>query len=128
MSSSQHHTHVVPTHLQTPETVLSISGLSLSARQFLLLLVGAALAYDLWKHLEALLIVPGGMVLAAALAVLPFLIACALAFGRIAGRELASWGFALLRYFGRPKRLVWRSVRFFEHGTWEAEESEDANA
>ncbi len=125
MPSSQHRAHVVPTHLQTPETVLSFGGLSLSARQFLLLLVGAALAYDLWKLLEALLKIPGGVLFAAALALLPFLVACAFAFGRLAGRDLASWGLALVRYLARPRRLVWRSVRSGEQDT---RESEDADA
>jgi hypothetical protein len=128
MPSSHHHTHVVPTHLQTPETVLSLGGLSLSARQFLLLLVGAALAYDLWKHLEALLTVPGGILLAAALTALPFLGACALAFGRLAGRDLASWGLVLLRYLVRPTHLVWHSVRFFEQDNGKSGESEDIDA
>ena len=61
---------MVPTHLKTPETVLALGGLSLSARQFLLLLVGAALSYDLWKHLEALITFPAGVFLAGALALL----------------------------------------------------------
>jgi hypothetical protein len=130
-------TQVVPTHLHTPETVLSLGGLSLSARQFLLLLVGAALSYDGWKHLEALLRFPGGMWLAAAVALLPFLAAGLLAFGRIAGRDLATWLLAFCRYEIRPRCLAWHSVRFQESGVGNAtgtsahdtdEESEEAHA
>jgi hypothetical protein len=112
MFSPVRKTHVVPTHLRTPETVLTFGGLSLSARQFLLLLVGAALSYDLWKHLDTLLIFPGGVILALLLAVLPILLACAFAFGRVAGQDVVAWTLALLRYARRPKRLVWHSVRF----------------
>jgi PrgI family protein len=118
-------THVVPTHLRTPETVLTFGGLSLSARQFLLLLIGAALSYDLWKHLAALTTDPYGGVLAGGVALLPILLASAFAFGRIAGRSLDAWVLAIFRYRSRPKRLVWRSVRFQESGI---EESEDLHA
>lgn len=120
-------TQVVPTHVNTPETVLSIGGLSLSARQFLLLLVGAALSYDLWKQLGVLAMFPGGIALAVAVALLPTLVASAFAFGRIAGRDLAAWVLTMLRYALRPKRLIWRSVRFQEpalHATRESEESD----
>lgn len=140
MAPTGRKTQVVPTHLHTPETVLSIGGLSLSARQFLVLLVGAALSYDGWKHLEALLRFPGGMWLAAALALFPLLAAGILAFGRVAGRDLAAWLLALGRYEIRPRCLVWRSIRFQESGAGSAVgastneaventvESEEANA
>jgi hypothetical protein len=132
MLSPVRKTHIVPTHLGTPETVLSFGGLSLSARQFLLLLIGAALSYDAWKHLEFLISLPAGIVLASAGSLLPMLLACACAFGQIAGRDLAPWALTLVRYLTRPRRLVWRSVRFLEPekdgvsvGT---EESEQAHA
>ena len=128
MVPSLRRTHVVPTHLTTPETVLSFGGLNLSARQFLLLLLGAALSYDGWKTLSVLLTFPGGVFLAAAGALLPVLGACAFAFGRIAGRDLASWGLALLRYLFRPKRLVWHSVRFLEQDASWIEEGWDTHA
>ena len=128
MLTSVRKTHVVPTHLKTPETVLSIGGLSLSARQFLLLLVGAALSYDFWKHLEALTTFPGGAFLAGGIALLPTLVAIAFAFGRIAGRDIAAWVLAIFRYLSRSKRLIWHSVRFQEPSMWEAGESEDADA
>lgn len=128
MLPSARKTHVVPTHLKTPETVLSFGGLNLSARQFLLLLLGAGLSYDEWKILSALLTFPGGVFLAAVGTLFPFLLACAFAFGRIAGRDLASWGLALLRYLFRPKRLVWHSVRFLEHDSQGTEEGEGPHA
>jgi len=124
MLTSMHKTHVVPTHLRTPETVLTFGGLSLSAGQFLLLLVGAALSYDLWKHLEALVAFPGGVFLAAAVAFIPALVACAFAFGRIAGRDLTAWVLALFRYLTRPKRLIWHSARFQELETGESENAD----
>lgn len=132
--TSMQKTQVVPTHLCTPETVLTFGGLSLSARQFLLLLVGSALSYDVWKHLGFLIALPGGGVLAATVALFPALVACALAFGRAAGRDLIPWALVLLRYAIRPKRLIWHSVRFQEPGTGNAresdvsEESEDVHA
>ena len=130
MFSPVRKTHVVPTHLRTPETVLTFGGLSLSARQFLLLLVGAAISYDLWKHLDTSLTFPGGVVLAIFLAALPTLLACAFAFGRVAGQDSAAWTLALLRYGRRPKRLIWHSVRFQvgEVGSEPNQESEQADA
>lgn len=115
---------MVPTHLRTPETVLSFGGVNLSARQFLLLLLGAACSYDVWKTLEVLFTFPGGMFLAAGGALFPAVIACALAFGQIASRPLAAWMLVLLRYVFRPKCLVWRSVRFLEQEASWAEEDE----
>lgn len=107
-------THMVPTHLRTPETVLTLAGLSLSARQFLLLLLGAALGYDLWLHLGVLAHLLIGQVLRLVCALIPFAIACALAFLRLAERELLAWLLVLLRFANRPRRFVWRSVRFQE--------------
>jgi hypothetical protein len=132
MLSPVHKTRIVPTHLGTPETVLSFGGLSLSARQFLLLLIGAALSYDAWKYLGFLISLPAGSVLATAGALLPVLLACAFAFGQIAGRDLASWALTLVRYLTRPRCLVWRSVRFLEPAkdseSVGTEESEQAHA
>jgi len=130
MFSPVRKTHVVPPHLRTPETVLTFGGLSLSARQFLLLLVGAALSYDLWKHLDTLFLFPGGVILAILLAVCPLLVACAFAFGRVAGQDIAAWTLALVRYGQRPKRLIWHSVRFQagEGGSKPNLESEQAHA
>jgi len=128
MVSEVRKTHVVPTHVNTPETVLSIGGLSLSARQFLLLLVGAALSYDVWKQVAALTHLPAGIVLAVGVAVLPMLIAIAFAFGRVAGRDLATWVLTIVRYALRPRRLLWRSVRFQEPAPRAVGESEETDA
>ena len=106
--------HVVPTHLRTPETILTLGGVSLSVRQFLLLLLGAALGYNLWLHLAFLAMLPGGQIVRLLLAGVPMLVAIALAFVRVAGRTLDRWLLVLLLYRQRPKRLVWRSVRFLE--------------
>ncbi len=43
--------HIVPTHLNLPDQVVTLWSFSLSARQFLLLLVGAGLGGTLWQHL-----------------------------------------------------------------------------
>lgn len=128
MIPSTRKNHVVPTHLRTPETVLTFGGLSLSARQFLLLLVGAALSYDLWKHLGMLAALPGGAYLAVGCASFPALIALAFAFGRVAGRSLDAWGLAYFRYLIRPRRLIWRSVRFQTPGNGEIDEEEGSHA
>lgn len=124
-------THVVPTHLRTPETVLTLGGVSLSARQFLLLLLGTALGYDLWLHLAILARVPAGQLVRLALAFIPFAASCILAFLRLAGRELSAWLLVLVRFGNRPRRLVWRSIRFQEpslvlDATETTKEKEDA--
>lgn len=106
--------HRVPTHLRAPETVLTFGGVNLSARQFLLLLLGCALGYDGWLHLAALALVPGGQVIRLVLALVPCALAAALAFIRVAGRDLLAWLLVLLQYRVRPHRLVWRSVRLLE--------------
>lgn len=114
MSLVSRQTHVVPTHLQVAETVLSLGSLNLSARQFLLLLIGSALSYDLWLHLAVFAGWPGGQVVRFVLALLPALLAVALAFVRLAGRSLDAWVLVVARFWRRPKQLVWRSVRFQE--------------
>ena len=128
-------THVVPTHLRMPETVLTVGGLSLSARQFLLLLLGAAIGYDLWLNLAVLAPLPGGVVMQVVrllVASIPLLCALSLAFVRAYGRDLPGWMVVWSRYQSRPRRLVWRSVRFLESslvldgvGTEDAKESQD---
>ena len=122
MMTSVRKTHVVPTHVRTPETVLTFSGVSLSARQFLLLLVGTALSYDMWKHLTFLTTFLTGMVLAGAIAILPSAFALSLAFGQVAGRALDAWGLVIMRYFARSRCLIWRSVRLVDTRVKEGEE------
>lgn len=127
-------THVVPTHVHTPDVLLTVAGISISIRQFLLLLVGIALAYRGWLALGWLAIVPGGLtghIIQAVGALLPCGVSGALAFGRLAGRELDVWCAVVVRYWLRPRLLVWRSVRLQEPDTggWsaarEAEEDND---
>src|SRR5260370_536393 len=107
-------THVVPTHLRTPEAVLSFGSVSLSARQFLFLFLGSALSYNLWLPLAFVGEVAGGQIARLGCALLPALLAIALAFVSLAGRSLDLWLLVIGRAFQRPKRLVWRSVRFQE--------------
>ena len=107
--------HIVPTHLSVPDSVLTLWSVDLSARQLLLLLLGAGLGADLWKHLvvlghEAV----AGQVLRVALALVPFLFTLVLACYRYAGRYLEAWAIVLLRYSTRPKCYVWHTIRTAE--------------
>ncbi len=107
--------HIVPTHLNLPDQVLTMWSLSLSARQLLLLLVGAGIGGTVWQHLAVL----GhngmpGEVPRLLLSLPPFLLALLLAWCQYAGRYLEVWVVVLLRYQFRPKRYLWRSIRFYE--------------
>ncbi len=123
MSQSMHgqstmHTprkHVVPTHLNLPDQVLTLWSFSLSARALLLLLVGAGIGGTLWQHLAMLghHAVPGE-ILRLLLALLPFLLVLVLACYQHADRYLEVWLIVLVRYHLRPKRYLWRSVRLCE--------------
>ena len=84
--------HIVPTHLNMPDQVLSVWSLSLSARQLLLLLVGAGIGGTIFQHLVIL----GhsgitGEVLRLLLSLPPFLLALLLAWFQYAGRYLEVW-------------------------------------
>jgi hypothetical protein len=115
MSPSSTTKHTVPTHMNVPDKVLTVGPVSLTARQFLILLIGSSLGYNLWHQLHALsLYAPVGLVLRVCLALLPALFALAFALAQIAGRPLEVWFFVLLRYWYQPKRSVWRSVRLYE--------------
>ena len=105
--------HVVPTHLNLPDQVLTLWSFSLSARQLLLLLVGAGIGGTIWQHLAVLghHAVYGEILL---LALLPFLLVLVLACYQHAGRYLEIWLIVLVRYHLRPKRYLWRSVRLYE--------------
>lgn len=109
-------THLVPTHVRTPETLITLAGVSLSIRQFLLILVGVALSYRVWLLFAVLSLVPAGQVLRWALTVIPCCVALAFAFVSLAARTLDAWCVVMLRYAMRPRRFVWRSVRFFDLG------------
>jgi len=123
MSQSMHGTttmhtprkHIVPTHLNLPDQVLTLWSFSLSARQLLLLLVGAGIGGAIWQHLAVLghHAVPGE-ILRLLLALLPFLLILVLACYQHAGRYLEVWLIVLVRYRLRPKRYLWRSVRLYE--------------
>ena len=123
MSQSMHGTttmhiprkHIVPTHLNLPDQVLTLWSFSLSARALLLLLVGAGMGGTVWQHLAVLghHAVPGE-ILRLLVALLPFLLTLVLACYQHAGRYLEVWLVVLLRYHLRPKRYLWRSVRLYE--------------
>jgi hypothetical protein len=118
--------HVVPIHIGTPEHILSIGPLSLTAKQFLLLLLGSALSYRLWQGLAGVASGPG-QILCFCVALLPALGALACAFVQVAGRSLDQWGLVLLRFCLSPRVLLWRSLRHFPDQLYPrlVEEAED---
>jgi hypothetical protein len=107
--------HIVPTHLNMPDLVLTVWSVSLSARQLLLLLVGCGLGGTFWQHL-AVLGHQGvvGEIVRLLLSVPPFLLALLVSWYRYAGRYLEVWLVVIVRYRLRPKRYLWRSIRFSE--------------
>lgn len=118
--------HIVPTHLNLPDQVLTLWSFSLTARQLLLLLVGGGLDGTLWQHLAVLgqYGVPGE-VLRLVLALLPFLLALIIACYQYAGRSLEVWCVVLLRYRLRPTCYLWRSIRTHEEHLYPLLLSED---
>jgi hypothetical protein len=117
MTQSRTTKHTVPTHMNVPDKVLTMGSVSLTARQFLILLIGSSLGYNLWHQLQTLsLYAPVGQAVRLCIALAPALLALALALAQIAGRPLEVWFFVLLRYWYQPKRFVWRSVRSELHG------------
>jgi len=119
--------HIVPTHLNLPDQVLTLWSFSLSARQLLLLLVGGGIGGTVWQHLAALghraLV---GEALRLLLALVPFLLLCVLACYQYAGRYLEVWLLVLARYHLRPKRYLWRSIRAWEPSLYPLLSSGDA--
>src|SRR5258708_3824541 len=119
--------HIVPTHLNLPDQVLTLWSFSLSARQLLLLLVGGGIGGTVWQHLAVLdhraLV---GEALRLLLAFLPFLLLCILACYQYAGRYLEVWLLVLVRYHLRPKRYLWRSIRAWEPSLYPRLSSGDA--
>jgi hypothetical protein len=107
--------HIVPTHLQMPDQVLTLWSFSLTARQLLLLLVGGSIGGTLWQHLTVLghYTVPG-VIVRLLLSLPPFLLALFIAWYQHAGRYLEIWMVVLVRYRLRPKRYLWRSIRTYE--------------
>src|SRR5690348_2323004 len=107
--------HIVPTHLDLPDQVLTLWSFSLSARQLLLLLVGAGIGGTIWQHLAILgHHTLAGQALRLLVSLVPFLLLAVLACYQYAGRYLEVWLIVFVRYHLRPKRYVWRSIRYFE--------------
>jgi hypothetical protein len=107
--------HIVPTHVQMPDQVLTLWSFSLTARQLLLLLVGGGIGGTIWQHLAVLGhdAIPGG-ILRLLLSLPPFLLTLFIAWYRYAGRYIEVWFVVLVRYRLRPKRYLWRSIRMYE--------------
>jgi conjugal transfer ATP-binding protein TraC len=98
--------HQIPTHLQVPDTILSVWGKGITVRQVLILLIGWSVSAQLWVHLSALaargLI---GVLLRFLLIALCAVLALLVAFKPVAGRPLEVWLLVLLRY--GPLKKVW---------------------
>jgi len=109
-------THLVPTHIRQPETLITLAGVSLSVRQFLLILVGISLSYRVFLLFSVLALLPAGQILRGLLTALPLCGALAFAFLSFAARSLDAWCVVAVRALLRPRRFVWRSVRFHEPG------------
>ncbi len=105
-------THTVPTHMNVPDKVLTLGPLSLTARQFLLFLVGSSVSYNLWHKLLMLSAYgPSGQLLRLCLSLLPVVVALTLALVQHAGRPLEVWCIVLVHYWYSSRRYVWRTVR-----------------
>lgn len=115
--------HQVPTHIGTPEPVVSVGPFSLTAKQFLTILLGCALGYHLWQML-AWWTDPAALAVRLVLALIPALVAVAAAFVRLAGRPLEHWGLVLLRFWGWPRLLLWRSLRYDPEHLLQLDENE----
>lgn len=96
--------HEIPTHLEVEDRLLW----SLTARQTLLLLIGALIGYSFWLNM-GWLIPWWALRLAGALVI--FVLSAALAFIRPRGRNLESWVFAILHYVAIPKLYIWQRKR-----------------
>jgi hypothetical protein len=104
--------HIVPTHLNLPDQVLTVWSLSLSARQLLLLLVGGGIGGTVWQHLASIgYHTLAGQVVRFLLACVPFLLVLVLACYQYAERHLEVWLIVLVRYHLHTKRYLWRSIR-----------------
>ena len=108
--------HIVPTHLNLPDQVLTVWSLSLTARQLLLLLVGAGIGGTVWQHLFPLgHYMLAGQVVRVLVALTPFFLVMVIACYQHAGRYLEVWLIILMRYHLRPKRYLWHSIRADAH-------------
>ena len=107
--------HKIPTHLQVTDKVLQLPlfGIGITARQFLLLLIGGAASYQVWLGLVAwsTLLPPWGEVLHWGVTLLVAASTLMLTFVQVAGLPLEQWLLLLLLYWRRPRVCLWRSVR-----------------
>jgi hypothetical protein len=96
--------HKIPTGLAVEDRFIAYGSLSLSLRQFTLLLAGVAAGYGgIWKGWVGLPDPPR-----VALALVPPLVALAWALARPGGRPLEQWAFVVARHATRPPVAVWR--------------------
>jgi hypothetical protein len=98
----------VPTHLQVADKI-AIGPVSVTIRQGVILLLGAALAYQGW-HALALLGDLGVGWLRVVVVALFVILAVVLAQVRLAGRYLESWALVWSRYHWQPRVFLWRRV------------------
>lgn len=105
--------HIVPTHLNLPDSILTIGGVGISARQLLLLMLGGGISGNLWYHLPP--VVPGllGLLIRLLITSIPLDLAIIAGWVRYLGRPLEIWAVLLLRYWLRPKQYLWRSIRWY---------------
>lgn len=95
--------HKIPTGLAVEDRLIAYGALSLTTRQFLLLLGGAAIGYGgVWQGWHALPALPR-----AGVALVPPLLALVVALARPGGRPVESWAFVLLRHWSRPRVAIW---------------------
>lgn len=96
--------HKIPTGLAVEDRLFSYGAISLTTRQFLLLLGGAAIGYGgVWQGWSGLPALPR-----VGIALIPLLLAAVVALARPGGRPLEAWVFVLLRHWSRPRVAVWR--------------------
>jgi hypothetical protein len=108
--------HIVPTHLQMPDQVLTLWSFSLTARQLLLLLVGGGIGGTIWQHLTVLgYYAVAGEIVRLLLSLPLFVLVLFIAWYQHAGRYLEIWFVVLVRYRLHPKRYLWRSIRTYEY-------------
>jgi hypothetical protein len=98
----------VPTHLQVADKI-AIGPISVTIRQGAILLLGAALSYQVWHGLALLSDVGLGW-LQVVVAALVFLLAVVLAQVRLSGRHLELWALVWLRYRWQPRIYLWRRL------------------
>ena len=104
--------HTVP-RLTVPDRVFSLGTFDISVRQFLLLVLGVLISVNVWLSFSWLL-GEGASVLLWCMLSIPILIGVVFGWVRIQRQALEYWIVALLRYAGRPRVFVWRSLELEE--------------